>query len=266
VLVDSDVLPVLPLPSVVYEDEGTSMAVLQMCVDESGKLSDTHSVAFAGCVAYEDDWRGLTRRWDAALRSVHVEYIGMGEAMSCTKQFKCWRDREDERDELLIHLAGVAQKYACAFFGTPITSEFFNSLPDSERRRLRNPVYMGFESCLDLVLRQAVKSKRHWVQMYCDLSEEYSTECLRMFNVLRMRRPEVKEYFRSLTFADESVFAPLQLADMYAYCIRERSTGPVRPIIQELLDIFQKNDPYASHFACEWKDGLGSMTSTAIVP
>jgi hypothetical protein len=63
------------------------------------------------------------------------------------------------------------------------------------------------------------------VMLICDDSEEYSSECLRAYRRLKQLEPLISKRVPCITFADDQYYAPLQAADMYAYCVRAQHVG-----------------------------------------
>lgn len=241
------------------------MAVLQAFFDESGKFHDKTAVSFAGCIGFRKDIEYLSDRWTRVLNDNCVAYISTSEAMCYRNEFRGWTTREAERDELLLSLAKIGRQYLCGFIGWSMTSEKFRSLPEFQRFGLTDPAYMGFEACVNVAVDQAQKNSRHVVDFYCDLSEQYSNKCVTLFNKIRVRRPDVKRVIRSITFADETQFPPLQLADMYAYCMRELESGSTKPLILEILNQFGYRPDKRQLYECTWTRELGVMDNRRLM-
>lgn len=82
---------------------------------------------------------------------------------------------------------------------------------------------------------------RSHVHLIYDLSEEYSIECVRLFNRMRAMTGAFRTLFSSLSFADDTEFAPLQAADMLAYVSRQMAFAHhAKPIVKRLNEILSQ--------------------------
>ena len=108
----------------------------------------------------------------------------------------------------------------------------------------------GFESCMRGVIN-AVKNPNMKVSLCCDSSEEYSTECLKLYLDIRKHEPVMKAKCVSIIFAEDEHYPPIQAADMIAYCIRQhytRETVTPEPVIDSLLAIFGRDGSIPQSF------------------
>jgi hypothetical protein len=241
------------------DEDGLLMAVLHAYFDESGKVSDTTTIAFCGILAYEDDWTGISRTWNIALKDAELPYVKMGDAMNWRGPFELWKkgesNREDLRDSLLKGLVEESAKRLYNVGTVPYSASDFKALPEKEKRRYRDPLYMCFESALKAMVHTA--PAKHSIHLCCDNSEEYSGKCLELYQQLRQRNPELKRRFRALTFAEEEDFAGLQLVDIFAYCQREIhwQGESARSIVKELNAAFTKYRNFSQSFLHDWTGG-----------
>jgi hypothetical protein len=60
------------------------------------------------------------------------------------------------------------------------------------------------------------------LHVICDSAEEYSGQILELYLRMRVRVKEFKRQCVAITFAEDHMFPPLQLADIVAYCCRQR--------------------------------------------
>ena len=222
------------------------MAVFQAYFDESGKLDDQEFVVFAGCVASISDWQSLSDKWYGVLGS-QVRYIHMKEAMRKSGEFK--HVKRKDRDEILVAAIELAiQRYAFSVHLSVKTSDF-KTLGLRLRDRLKNPVYCCFEGMVLHLLhssaaieKQSGRDYGHSFQLFCDSSEEYSCQILKLYHRLRTLDKQVRDRFQCLTFAEDEHFPPLQVADIVAYCRRRENTGELdQPVLRKLVELLDKN-------------------------
>jgi len=64
------------------------VAILNAFCDESGKLADSEVVSFAGAVAFEEDWKAVSREWGNALRDEQLPFVKMSDAINLQGPFK----------------------------------------------------------------------------------------------------------------------------------------------------------------------------------
>lgn len=224
-------------------EEGTPLAVFQVYCDESGKLADSACVSFASIVFNQEEALPFCNRWNAILSGENIKYLTMKEAMHFQGEFKGWKDRASDRDGLLEALASLAWDRCAFLVSSPMITDGFRSLPQLQQQRLRDLPYAAFETLIAGIAELAKKSgPRDRFHLVYDLSEEYSIECVKLFNRLRRMRGLNRDLFASLSFADDIDFPPLQAADMYAYCERQRAMekDESAPIIKRLGEILRK--------------------------
>ena len=260
--------PALSLPSSDDDCGDLLMAVLFAYFDESGKVADTKSISFCGVLAYEDDWVGISRSWNSALKDADLPYVKMGDAMNWRGPFENWRlsdpTRENLRDTLLTQLVKEAVKRTHSIVTIPYSAADFKALSESEKRRYKDPVYLGFESGMNVLARAAIDHPKNTIHLCCDNSEEYSGQCLSLYQRLRRKNPDLKRKFRALTFAEEADFAGLQLVDIFAYGQREIHTQGegARAIVKDLNALFTEYKNFSRSFQHEWRNkDLGDAES-----
>lgn len=211
--------------------------VLRAYFDESGKLADHQFVVFGGCIAPEPNWEVITTRWNEHIFPRGLSCISMKDAMNFRGQFAGWTNRMDERDEMLYELLDMSFPLIDAFVTSPMSTAEFNALSPENRRLVRNPQYCGFEGCMRLIV-SGMKPEDD-LHVICDSSEEYSPQMLKLYIQLRTKNEEFKKRCAAITFAEDHMFPPLQLADMVAYCARQRlalAEDVQYPIVKRVMD------------------------------
>lgn len=237
------------------------MVVVKASFDESGKLADTEIVVFGGCVARAGAWEEISARWSDLLSAKGIAYLTMKDAMSFRGEFVGWQGRVQERNELLMSLARAIQPLLMFQVAAVIRSDSLKSLPRKKQAKLRDAQYCGFEACVkDVLARMEDPDLR--LHVYCDSSEQYATECLRLYLKLRREHPEFRDRCIAVTFAEDQHFPPLQAADMFAYCERHNANrATVKPdaIIDRILGVFGRRGKRWRGLAYDLEGpGLGS--------
>jgi hypothetical protein len=212
--------------------------LLVPCIDESGKLADSRTVALAGCANTQDGWEAFRQEWIVRLRADGISHFSMKEAMHFRGPFSDWHgelDRTHKRDKLLRDLAKLIGEKTFRFACAPSAADF-NTLPAEQRKRLGNDVhYAGFEGCFEAVVGQYPHAALHII---CDLSEEYSERCVKLFHKLRNKNASAKMRCFGISFLDDERHAGLQAADLIAYCVRATHCGAAtEAIVQNLHEM-----------------------------
>jgi hypothetical protein len=214
------------------------MALVQIALDESGKLSDHKDIAFGGCVFVGEESNFFGRAWLRCLdEEAHAYTLHMKDAMRYEEDFAAWRGNETERDLILRKLAGIAMEHHPLLIACPMNITEFRSLPQSEQERLKNPVYYGFEACVRGVVDTTPEPHMHSIQVACDISDDYAAQTLKLFIKLRKQDDLIKRCCHAIAFGDDRYIPALQLADMFAYSCREYQSGTPRPVILDIIEI-----------------------------
>lgn len=233
-----------------YRDERAGiMAAFQVYCDESGELKDPKCVSFGAVIFPQDEIAGFVRKWNAMLPS-GVTCVSMKDAMHYEGDFRSWKDRQRDRDDLLEALAlfihdSVLYKTHSTLDAQTYQTDFSHKL----RNRLGGMAYAGFEALIKAISEGAARNlpDAHFHLIY-DLSESYSVSCLKLFTKLRSRRSAYRERFTALSFADDCDYPPLQAADMVAYAFRQDQMHTGRAIVKRILEIFAPTDDPGKRF------------------
>jgi len=206
--------------------------------DESGKLANNEFVCFGGIASEQSNMLAFANTWSDLLIARGLPHFSMKEAMNFTGPFEGWRARTSERDQLLRDLllsTSQVNRVSCAF-----SSIQFRALPQEERKAYHDPAYMLFEGCVKAVIS---RNPQVGIIVTCDLSEEYSERCLKMYHKMRKRWPEIKQRCFALSFADDERLPQLQAADMIAYLQRAskiRESRAPEAVIAEMIGILER--------------------------
>ncbi len=212
------------------------MAVILLALDESGKLDNTEDVVFGGCMFEKSESHRFGEKWLGRLDAEGIESLHMKDAMRLGNEFAGWD--ETKRDTLLRVLAALAAQCRPVpmLVAAPMSTKEFRALPQADQKRLKNPVYCGFEGCVRTAVDTIPRNEPHSLQIACDLSEEYSVQVLKLFHKLRSRNAEVKRRCHAVIFGDDRYIPILQLADMYAYVCRAFHAGNPPDIILDIIE------------------------------
>jgi hypothetical protein len=243
--------------------QGESLMAIQVFFDESGHVADHPHVVFGGCVASSEAALAIGERWESTLKEYGLESISMKDAMGLHGNLRTWRtsgsrkEREDARDVLVLRLVKEAILNVKFFVSCIVTTEDFKGLPEKQRKALKDPEYMGFEGCMLQVMSH--EDAQDPIQICYDNAEEYAIEVLKLYKRMRVLNPEFKKRCANLTFAEDQFFAALQLADVYAYCIREshRPDRELKPLVRKLLAIMEPDGPTDIGFTYHANGALG---------
>ena len=213
--------------------------ILSAFLDESGKFSNKEVVGLAGLVGESQHWHEFQTKWLARLTEDGLNYSSMKNALYFTGEFESWRGDELRRDALLHDLCQLILEQPLLRIVAIVKSSDFKRLPEVEQKRLGNdPIYAAFEGMVVQILASAPDATLH---ICYDLSEEYSEKCVKLFHKLRVLVPLAKDRCAAIAFADDTLHAGIQAADMMASCLRSEHTPSESPaeIVLKLAERFR---------------------------
>ncbi len=149
--------------------------------------------------------------------STGIQAVKMSAAIACRGEFYRWKGREAERDDLLIRLASVIHEAPILKVAAPILAGEFESLPQFQRRKLKDPQYCGFESCVKGLIQNYPNDV---FQINCDLTQDYAETCVSLFNHVVSRNAHLADRLIAIAFGNDKFIPQLQAADIIAYCAR----------------------------------------------
>jgi hypothetical protein len=249
----------LALPKIFDPDEEQVLLVsIQVFCDESGKVGDSKNVVVAACVASPESWAALAEKWKFFVNRAGISGIGFGsmkDAVHFKNSFAGWRCRVAERDELLAELAGLVAHYGDMLTASYVATSAWNAMPEQRKRKMKNPVYALSEG----VILQIVEHSSAAIQLCFDSCEEYAPTWLSLYHALRRNSPEFKRRCGNITFGEDEFFIGLQVADMYAYCVREilDRGDKATPLVRRLNSILEERKPHEDLLQYHPLAGLG---------
>jgi Protein of unknown function (DUF3800) len=198
---------------------------LSAAFDESGKYGDSEHVVFAGFIARQDKWQEFTHEWNVRLLKDLPRVEGrlpVLHMVELNRKHKRAKEREEKRrvESLVADLARLICKFALEGFANTITMAEFTLLDQDQRKRYKDPFYYAFEAGVKSISKCEALGPHDNVMLICDDSEEYSSQCLESYRRIKRLEPEIMKRVPCITFGDDTQYAPLQAADLYAYCCR----------------------------------------------
>lgn len=212
--------------------------------DESGKLDDTEHVSFAGFVAKPAKWEEFREEWRRLLRPHKIKYWKTCDAVHMNGGYARFRKREKDLRTLITKLAELICKYAIEAMSGSISTSEFKQLSQDARKKLKDPQYCAFESCVRMLVSSAEVDPGDTFTLVCDDSDEYAEHCLKLYTRLQ-KSTVISKRIVGLCFADDKKYEPLQAADLLAFCERaERREEPPDAIWRCAQEVFSK------HYKC----------------
>jgi hypothetical protein len=217
---------------------------LNAAFDESGKYNDCKLVIFGSL---------MNREWSTRLRRAGIPlpqgrkgpFLHMVELNRLHMRAGGNRAAQRKIEALANSLANCICEFALEGCWNYITVNRFNSLPESERGRYKDPFYYAFEAGVLALANSTCLGPDDEIALICDDSDE-ARKCLESFRKLKNREPSVKNKIPVVAFGDDEVYPPLQAADMFAYCARAAGSSasgsglwnePLRIMLSKFSDL-----------------------------
>jgi hypothetical protein len=226
--------------------------------DESGKLKDTESFCIGGCVMTAELRNLVTAQWAQVLFSESLSHTSMKDAINFHGPYREWKGQTERRDAVLRKLAGILMNNRVGCMSVSVKSSAFAALSQDEQEQLwKNIYYPAFEGVILGFLEHADAD----LTLYFDLAEEYSERCVKLFNLLRTKRPEAKKRCLGISFLDDEVTPCLQMADMISYCGRivESELPSKHAIVNELIEALRSDDRRVGRVVYKTRIGDGEV-------
>src|SRR5258708_1533034 len=102
----------------------------------------------------------------------------------------------------------------------------YRALGQQLRVKLKDPLYAAFYSGIKTLVEGEEIEPEDKFNLICDDYEEYSGECLATYRRLIKQEPVIAEKIGGLCFLDDMKYAPLQAADLFAFCRRRHLVKP----------------------------------------
>jgi hypothetical protein len=211
-------------------------------LDGGGKVRQHKVVAFCGFMCHPvglEDFDGLWRVWlnHHGLVSLHTaEALSWSGEVWARKRAE-WGDKADEQRRAALHgFVSIVRGSPLRAIGYVGDSQFLNEKAQGSQR----PDLVMFEKTLETAI--AAMSPDGSLTVLSDWEDGFDTLCVRALAKLRMERPEIGRRVQLLGFCDDTAYAALQAADLFAALacrdalrMRERPTEPRDPLYDELI-------------------------------
>lgn len=218
------------------------MAIFHAAFDESGKADREH-VVFAGLIATPGPWDKFNTKWIELLKPFGLRYWRSSDAAQLAGQFKQFRDRRKDLEQLTLDLAGVICEFVEGGSAHTITMDMYKRLPEKQRKELKDPFYAAFHTGLVGLATGPHMTATDTLTLVYDDAEEYAKECLAAYRRLKQLRPDIGERIVGLCFHDDKHYPPLQGADMFAFVYRRKADGILNGVWAEVMQNF--NDTFS---------------------
>jgi hypothetical protein len=212
--------------------------------DESGKKDRSH-VVYAGLLFDQGEaWSEFSRQWRVLLYPHGISFFHSKEAFRFEGDWKQFQGkRQTEGENLIRSLATLSNEFPREAFGSIISSDGFKKLGNQQRARYQNdPFYVAFEEGILAAVKHADILPDDNFNLICDDSEEHASECIRVYRRFVKNWPDVGKKLGTICFGDDEKIVPLQMADMFAYCLRKKAEGGPDGLWTEVLKIFMEHE------------------------
>jgi hypothetical protein len=129
----------------------------------------------------------------------------------------------------------------------------FKALPETRRRRYKDPFYYAFDAGVLSLAKSPSIGADDEISLICDDSDE-APKCFDAFRRLRREQQFIKDKVPVIAFGDDQVYPPLQAADLLAYMARavrtkeaELWTDLAATVLSKFQDISQDPIPADQH-------------------
>lgn len=213
-------------------------------LDGANKLREHRVVALCGYMAHPEALEDFEAGWRAVLVSAGLlGGLHMAEAMTWSGPIWAgkkaqWGDSAEERRSLLL------MAFAETIRMSPLRAvgHVADSAQISKKAEdAKFPELVLFEKTLETAI--AAVQDEGVITVFSDWQDGFDSECCRMLSKLRVRRPELANRVKMLAFVDDTAYAEIQAADMFAYTAcretlrrRDRPTDPVDPLYAKLIE------------------------------
>jgi hypothetical protein len=188
--------------------------------DEAGHFrgSDDY-LCMAGYFGGEQGWNSFTRQWGGLLKKHGISAVRVQDMIGFRGEYEKLGWTHEYRDKTVLpEFIKVIKDNLAAGLGVGVDLKYFKSMAPEAQKRIGDPYYLCFMRLIRLVIDTMRRAGVEFpIAVIFDDAEEYSIKCYRLLSRLRKENAEVKALIGSITFADDSIYYPLQAADLLAY-------------------------------------------------
>jgi len=218
------------------------MPVLMGFFDETGDTKDPAQkfVGMAGFVAPSEKWVHFECKWKSILKDFKLPYFHMKEFNPSEGVFRGWKGDESKRKALFGSLIETIEEIKPLPVGCVFSSEDFRTLPDRDRRMIKDPYFFSFISCVGMpsMLIQNAPSDVELTTVFGEHGCFASTA--KKFYGQMQKLYEVGDRLHPPEFRDMRESIPLQAADIIAYELyKEADRQRYRPTMPSRFGIIK---------------------------
>lgn len=186
--------------------------------DDNGSVSSSNFVCLAGYASPHTRWDAFVPEWREMLRRHGIKMIHMKDLMPLRGEYEKLGWDYPKRDAVLTECIDIINRCAFNGFGIGVDAKHWRALKTEERAYLGNPITL----CFERILRRVVEKFRNvgqevHVPVTFDDNPQYAPTFYARWSDLRKTRPDLKRRIGAITFADDSIYYPLQAADLLAH-------------------------------------------------
>jgi hypothetical protein len=234
-----------------------ALRMAMIFMDESGHFADQDYFCLAGYLASDAGWDALCQEWKILLDKHGIPGIHMREIMSEGGKSPAAKWKMQDKLNMLSEFILVIRKHIHTGFGVSIKAKHYREIIKTVHAELiktgikKPKQFKAQVFCVARIVRQVLtyftetlKSDEKLCLIFDD-SEHYSMSCYGFVSELKRRNAKAKEMISSITFADDSVFYPLQCADILAYatCNELKKGTPQWLDTNIFTALFKSEDP-----------------------
>jgi hypothetical protein len=194
--------------------------VLFAYFDESGKPDSSNFVCIAGYASDDDGWNKFCDAWPKLLNKHRISAIHMKDLMALRGEYEKLGWDLAKRDQVLAECINILNHHAIAGFGVGVDAKHWRGLDKAARDYLGNPLMICMERVLRLTINMFHRPSEGYepaIPITFDDDREYAMAYYRRWSELREKRPTLRRICASIGFADDTIYWPLQAADILAH-------------------------------------------------
>jgi hypothetical protein len=209
------------------------MKMVISCFDESGHFCNSDYLSVAGYVSDEFGWRVFSQEWEKVLRRHGMDVLHMREFMSREGRSPECKWEDTKKIDVLREFIKVASGTSISpGLGISLDAKHYRQLTSmmKEEDLLKKP-FQAPVFCFARIIRQLMDSLQRLkvdepTTVVFDDSRDYSMKCYAYLCKLKDRRPDIKRKIACIAFGNDSLFYPLQVADLLAYATNDQIILP----------------------------------------
>ena len=231
------------------------MAIFQTFFDESGKFEDKRVISFCGVGApltkvheFEEEWKGLLRQH--GLRS-----LTMKRALRHKIKFSSTIEAKSakERNAILVPFAQCIRKHFEVAAIVAVDVNAYKQWPTHVKKLYGgsdDPHYFAFLN--GVIAAEKYIRDEDRLSLICDDDTKTAMNCYKLYQRIRLIRPDMKKKLVAITFADDYEFVPLQAADLLSSLCRLEAGRRFHRDYYEYAPLFNNLTDFAPNSTIQW--------------